>query len=64
MCEKQVVWDETELSYKRRKCSVNSSQVTTGPDGVSDSTLPSESHVIFRIQPLKVILRLPVLWQK
>lgn len=35
-----------------------SGQVNTRPDSASDSTLPSESHVIFRIQPMKVILLL------
>lgn len=36
-----------------------SGQVNTRPDSSTDSTLPSESHVIFRIQPMKVILLLP-----
>lgn len=36
---------------QKEENSVNSRQVTTGPDSASDG-----SHVIFRIQPLKVIL--------
>lgn len=64
MHEIQAELEETETRYKKRNDSVNSRRVTSGPDSASDSTPPSQSHVIFTIQPLKAPLLLQGLWLK
>lgn len=62
MSVNEVRREETVL-WMEEKSWVNG-QVNTRPDSASDSAPPSESHVIFRIQPMKVILLLLGFWLK